>query len=56
VKNAHHGLSPLDFWQATLLATGVGLAVLYTLAEYLAELPIGSEFQEDQGDKDWKKS
>ncbi len=44
--------SPLDFWQATLLATGVGLAVLYALAGYLAELPFGGEYDKDRGDKE----
>jgi hypothetical protein len=45
--------SPLNFWQATLLATGVGLAVLYGLAHYLTVSTFGSELQ-DWVDEEWE--
>jgi hypothetical protein len=46
--------SPLDFWQATLLTTGVGLAVLYGLVLYLAESPFGDGVGEDWEDEEWE--
>jgi len=45
--------SPLDFWQATLLTTGVGLAVFYGLANYLAESAFGGEDDEEWDDEEW---
>lgn len=46
--------SPLNFWQATLLTTGVGLAVLYGLAHYLTMSTFGSMFDEDWEDEGWE--
>jgi hypothetical protein len=46
--------SPLDFWQATLLTTGVGLAVLYGLAHYLTVSTFGGAFGEDWIDEEWE--
>jgi len=45
--------SPLDFWQAILLTTGVGLAVLYGLAHYLTMSTFGSMFDEEWEDEEW---
>ena len=47
-------LSPLDFWQAILLTTGVGLAVLYGLAHYLTMSTFGGAFDEDWVDEEWE--
>jgi len=46
--------SPLNFWQATLLTTGLGLAVLYGLARYLTVSTFGGEFDEDWVDEGWE--
>jgi hypothetical protein len=53
-------LTPLDFWQATLMTTGVGLAVLFGLATYMSDFSFRGEYVSDDEDEtldeqDWEE-
>ncbi len=53
-------LTPLDFWQATLMTTGVGLAVLFGLTTYMSDFPFSGEYVSDDDDEmldeeDWEE-
>jgi hypothetical protein len=41
-------LSSLDFWQATLLVTAVGLMVLYGFAQRVVDLSLGKKDEEEE--------
>lgn len=50
--------SPLDFWQATLLATGIGLVVLYGFLHRIVGFPLpedeGDWEEEEWDEEDWE--